>query len=74
MVQIATNHTILAAITPAIKPESEEAVIRPILNLDFTDSRETKSSKISFIFFNYIIVRPYGYLTKKLDIAILFQA
>jgi hypothetical protein len=56
MVQIAANHTMLAAITPATNPESEDAVYQPILNRDSPTSREIKSLKIFFILlFNYNI-------------------
>jgi hypothetical protein len=51
MIQIATNHIILAAITPAMNPESEEAVPQPIFNLYVSGSRETKSLKIFIVLF-----------------------
>lgn len=50
-IKIKVNQTILATITPVIKPEREEAKSRPILKVKSLDSLETKSFNKLFIYY-----------------------
>lgn len=54
-----TAKTIVVKITPATKPDNEEAIVVPILNLNSLGSYETKSLYKAFMFYFIFIKRPF---------------
>ncbi len=59
-IQMPVAHIMLAKIAPAIKPESEEAMCLPILNLNLRVSCEMNSLNRLYIRFDYSISEFLG--------------